>query len=334
MKKEFEFQKKFVEQIKSVFPAHISMAEELSELLNISQDSIYRRLRCQSFFTFDEVALISKKYGISLDGLLSHDSLQVSFNFNPMYDDKSNFEKYMIWFSEYLTFLSQKVGTTITYVSEDVPLFRHFKYDTLSSFKSFYWNKAVLNNPNLIGKKFHQDIISEKIREFKRKTIESYYKINSIEIWTDETLKSTLKQVEFFWETDQFESAEHAILVINDIRQMMTDLKTECENGFKDIVNQKGKFNFFVSEVMIGNNCVLIDFDDMKTPGRVFLSHNTFNSISTYNSAFANETRQWIENIKGKSILISGSAEKQRAIFFKKNNDLINALEKMILGNS
>ena len=329
MNKEFEFQEKFVLQLKAVMPAHIAIAEELSELLNLSSDSIYRRLRCQSFFTFDEVAIISKKYGISLDGFLNLDSLQVSFNFNPMYGENNNFEKYLLWFSDYLTELSRSEGTHITYVCEDVPLFRHFKYNTLSAFKSFYWNKAVLNNEKLIGKKFHKDLVSDKIIELNKKTIEAYYKINSIEVWTEETLKSTLKQVEFFWESDQFDSAEQAMIVINEIKQMLNDLKHECENGYKDFERKQGKFKFYVSEVMIGNNCVLIDFGNIAS-SRVFLSHNTFNSISTYNSAFVEETSQWMDNIKGKSILISGSAEKQRAIFFKKNAEMINSLEKLI----
>ncbi|MCC6721945.1 MAG: hypothetical protein IT243_07060 [Bacteroidia bacterium] len=334
MKNEFEFQEKLVKQIKATVPSHIAIAEELAELLNLSSDSIYRRLRCQSFFSFDEVALISKKYGISLDNFINLDSLQVLFNFNPMYDEKSNFEKYLLWFSEYLTKLAQSKETHITYVSEDVPLFRHFKYNTLSAFKSFYWNKAVLNNTSLIGKKFHQKIVSDKIIELNKKTIESYYKINSTEIWNEETLKSTLKQVEFFWESDQFESAEQALYVLNEIREMIDDLKHECENSYKDFENNQGKLNFYVSEVMIGNNCVLVDFGNEMDSSRVFLSHNTFNSISTYNSAFVLETRQWMENIKRKSILISGSAEKQRAIFFKKNYDMINSLEKIITGNT
>lgn len=99
----FQFQEKFVAQLKSLIAPNISLADELADLLNVSTDSIYRRLRCQSGFSFDEVATISKKFGVSVDGLLAVDSLQVNFNFNPMFEEKSNFGKYLKWFSDYLT---------------------------------------------------------------------------------------------------------------------------------------------------------------------------------------------------------------------------------------
>lgn len=99
----FQFQEKFVAQLKSLIAPNISLADELADLLNVSTDSIYRRLRCQSGFSFDEVATISKKFGVSVDGLLAVDSLQVNFNFNPMFEEKSNFGKYLKWFSDYFT---------------------------------------------------------------------------------------------------------------------------------------------------------------------------------------------------------------------------------------
>lgn len=328
----FQFQEKFVAQLKATVASNISLADELADLLKVSTDSIYRRLRCQSAFSFDEVAIISQKFGVSVDGLLNLDSLQVSFNFNPMYEEKSNFGKYLKWFSQYLTELANTPGTRIIYAAEDVPLFRHFNFPNLSAFKSFYWSKAVLNSEFFIGKKFNPAIVPQEIIDINKKTYDSYCQINSIEIWTEETLTSTLKQVEFFWESDLFENRDQVLLVINEIRQMMDELKSDCENSYKNNPSKRGEFMLYNSEVMIGNNCVSIEPGVSKLSERVFLGHNTFNSISTYNAAFTRETRLWMENLTKKSLQLSGTAEKQRARFFKKMDDQISVLERNVMG--
>jgi hypothetical protein len=335
MAEEFKFQEKFITQLKAVVPPNISLADELADVLKISTDSVYRRLRCQSTFSFDEVASISKHFGITLDGLLQIDSLQVSFNFNPLYDNTNNFSKYLANMSTYLHEVSLIPNSKIIYAAEDVPFFRHFNYPTLSSFKSFYWSRAVLNSANFQGKKFNPDLVPQELINLNKSTYNSYTQINSIEIWTEETLTSTLKQVEFFWESDLFENQIHAIQVVDEISQMMDDLKSECEDSYKNSLQKKGEFMLYNAEVLIGNNCVLIEPGSSKMSDQIFIGINTFNSISTYNAAFVNETKLWMENLIKKSLLLSGTAEKQRARFFKKmENQIENLRSKVSVANS
>jgi hypothetical protein len=53
-------QNNFIELLKRSAPMHISLAEELSELLQISLDSVYRRLRCETDITLTETFAICK----------------------------------------------------------------------------------------------------------------------------------------------------------------------------------------------------------------------------------------------------------------------------------
>ncbi len=331
MNAELPFQEKFVKQLKSIVPANLSLADELADLLKVSTDSVYRRLRCQSAFSFDEVAIISSKFGVSIDGLFNTDALQVTFNFNPMFESTSNFGKYLEWYAKYLTDLSKIKGARIIFAAEDVPLFRHFKYKTLSAFKSFYWSKAVLNNEFFIGKKFNPNIVPPEIIAINQQTYEAYSQIDSVEIWTEETILSTLKQVEFFWESDLFENRDQALVVIEEIREMLEELKLNCEKSSKGNDSNHGHFTLYSSEVYIGNNAVLIEPGESNLLERVFLGYNTFNNISTFNASIAKETKLWMENLIKKSLLLSGTAEKQRAKFFKKMDQHVDVLEKLVM---
>ncbi len=330
MNEVLHYQEKFLVQLKSTIDPKINLVDELTELLKVSKDTVYRRLRCQSIFSFDQVVAISNKYDVALDSFLKQDDLQVSFSFNPIYEDDLNLGKYLISLSDYISELSEINNAKVIYAAEDVPFFRHLHYPTLSAFKIYYWNRAVLNNEKFKGKKFNEGIVSDKMNEINQRTFNSYCQIISAEIWTEETLTSTLKQIEYFWEADLFETRDQVLQVIQEVQQMMDELKRECEEGYKDITNKKGEFKLFNSEVLIGNNCVLVEPGDSKLKERVFLGHNTFNSISTYNSAFCNETRLWMENLTKKSLLLSGTAEKQRAVFFKKMAGKISELSNKV----
>ena len=75
------------------------------------------------------------------------------------------------------------------------------------------------------------------------------------------------------------------------------------------------------------NNCVLVKLNELKV---VYLSHQTFNTISTSNNKYSEETEVWLNNIMRKSNLISGISEKLRYQFFKKAFKVLEDLEERI----
>lgn len=334
MSEKLPFQEKFVAQLKSIVASHINLAEELADILNISTDSVYRRLRCQSAFTIDEIGTIAEKFDIPMESIFSTTKEHVSFNFNPLYNQTNNFHAYMEWYANYLSGLASIPGTRLIYAADDVPVLRHFNFPHLAAFKAFYWSKAVLNIDYLPNQKFNLEAIPTDLAELNKKTAEAYSKLNCTEIWTNETLTSTLKQVQFYWECSFFESLNDLLLVLEDIRQMLIQMNTECEKNESENRLRIGDFMLYNSEVMIGNNCVLVEPGNSQIARRVFLGYNTFNTLSTSDSSFIDETVFWMNNLLKKSILLTGSAEKQRAIFFRQMHEKLNQLEKSILSQS
>ena len=54
-----DIQGDFFRQIKQKLPAHLSTVDEIAMLLNISQDSAYRRIRGEKPLSFDEIQLLA-----------------------------------------------------------------------------------------------------------------------------------------------------------------------------------------------------------------------------------------------------------------------------------
>lgn len=65
-----ETQQLFFNHIHAKMPQHLSFVDEVAELLNISNDSVYRRIRGKKTIGLDEIQVLCNKYQVSLDQLL------------------------------------------------------------------------------------------------------------------------------------------------------------------------------------------------------------------------------------------------------------------------
>src|SRR5215813_15338916 len=90
-----QLQTSFFKYLKDKLPSHISLVDEVAELLNISIDSAYRRIRGENTLRFDEIQLLAKHYGVSLDQFLELQSNAIIFSGSFVNRDKFDFESYL-----------------------------------------------------------------------------------------------------------------------------------------------------------------------------------------------------------------------------------------------
>ena len=83
----------FLEQIRTKLAPNLSFSDELAEILSISRDSAYRRIRGETVLSLDEVKALSSRYGVSLDNLLLPESDGVSFQLRPLNTSDFSFDK-------------------------------------------------------------------------------------------------------------------------------------------------------------------------------------------------------------------------------------------------
>lgn len=324
----------FFQQIKDRMPSQLSIADEIADLLEISNDSVYRRLRGETALTFVEIKKLCNHYKVPLDFLSGANTDAVTFAYKMIKDESPfDFENYLDGILKDLKNIQKFERKEIYYAAEDVPLFHHFQFPELSAFKIYFWLKSILNFQSFENKNFNLELLNESLINKSLEIYNTYVKIPSTEIWTDETLLSTLKQLEYSWESAYFDSKEDALLICDQISKMMAHIHKQAELGFK--INstdgiQSGNtesFKMYHSEVMIGNNSILVNTGDFQT---TYLSHNTLNYLVTRSDHFCLETENWLKNLIKKSIPISGVSEKHRNKFFRKANDYITRLREKI----
>ncbi len=327
-------QSEFLKRLKETIPANHSLVDELADLLEVSTDSAYRRIRGETALTIDEVSRICSHYRLPFDyaGVQKGKGNSVTFSYNHLSENPESFEVYMKNILNDLRRIKACETKEIIFGAEDVPLFHHFSFPKLSAFKLFYWSRSILNATNLEGKKFELAAVPENLQEIAREIYDLYLEIPSIEIWSEDTLNSTLKQVEYYWESGLFKNKKDMMDILSEISQMVKRIETQATHGSKfrgevPSASSVQNYTLYNSELMIGNNCILVTAGGSRN---TYISHNTFNAMVTTNSDFCNETENWLKNLIKKSIPISGVSEKQRFRFFKMMNDKIAKLEQKL----
>ncbi len=325
----------FMQRLKESLAPSISLVDSLADILEVSNDSAYRRLRGETALSIEEIAIICKHFKISFDAFINNAADgQVNFTYQPLIGNSDSFGNYLRSLKADLNNLTKYPDANIIYAAEDIPVFHHFEQPFLSAFKIFYWNKSFLNDKNLENQKFDASLIDPELIEIGKDIIKAYSKIPSVEIWSDDTVNSTFKQIEFYWESGIFKNKADALAICHELYNMLNRINRQAELNSKiakseNSIESANNYTLYHSDVMIGNNCVMVNAGNMKSS---YISCFSFNSMLTTNQRFCEETDFWLKNLIRKSNLISGVAEKLRYRYFKKidvlTQQLIDKIEK------
>jgi len=311
-------QQVFFQHVKDHLPAHLSLVDEVAELLNISNDSAYRRIRGEKAISFEEIRTLCSHFRISLDQLfhLANDTLLFSGKFINHVD--FDFEGYLQDLLRLIIHINSFDRRELQFMSKDLPIFYHFSYPELAAFKSFFWMKTILQSPAHGKKRFVAEDHIPLISKSCTRILEEYTKLPSQEIWNEESILATLRQIEYYKDTKTFASDQDLAEVYECLYKTIDHIEAQAELGYKFSIHGQrqvkgASFKIFVNEFILGDNTYLVHLNDSKM---VLLNHSVLNTIRTQDPYFTRSTEEHFQNIIRKSTQISGVGEKERSKFF------------------
>lgn len=322
-----ELQLSFFNRVKQCAPANLSLVDDIAELLNISNDSAYRRMRGETPLTIVELDLLCRHYKVPFETHVQHDVDSVSFSYRRLDGKEENFAGWLNNLKNDVEKIAGVKNSRIIYAADDVPIWHHFIDEEFIAFKFFYWLKCILNEERYVNSRFDISLIDPALIQTAKDLLNNYNHTHSAEIWTEDTLNSTLKQIEYFWESDFFTGKEEALRMCACVTRVLEKLQLKAERSSKLEQGHPENFQLYVSDVMVGNNTILVSIGDTKV---AYVSNNTFNFLSTGNAAFVAENEVWLNNLLKKSSLISGVSEKQRNRYFRFLHNKVEQLRQAI----
>jgi len=260
-------QAQFFNTLKTYIPAYTSLVDEVSEVLNISIDSAYRRIRGEKFLDFAEIELLCKRFNISVDKFFSTNANTILFQGKQNTYQEDSFMEWMEDVLAQLNLVNSFNEKHIYYLCKDMPPFYHYYHKELAAFKFFFWIKSILFSEHMNGKKFSiSDNFFSQFEEITRKIVKTYNLCPTTEIWNEEGINTTLRQIELYHEMGIIDNPKDTLFLYNCVKEVVDHLEKMAEAGKKFMINQaptdeSPEYKFFVNEFVLGDNTFFVELD-------------------------------------------------------------------------
>lgn len=325
-----DLQQQLFNFIKSSQP-HISLADELCDLLDISHDSAYRRIRGEKPLTLDELKRICERYRISLDQVLQLHNDSVVFHASAVNNPIFLFSDYLKGMLQQLKYLNSFKERQILYLCKDLPIWQFYLFPEIAIFKTFFWIKTLLNQAEYRHQLFSLSENSfDECLEIGRQINHEYNRIPCIELWNKESINSTLSQIQYYKDADIFKTRNDLETVVDSFEKTLDHLEQQAEKGLKFMpggsdVTYRSPLQLYINEVVMGSNTILADVDKTKI---AFIPYNVFSYMVTKDIRFNESAFDVFKTLVSRSTLISSTGEKERNKFFRLLKEKVRDLKR------
>ncbi|WP_163709178.1 hypothetical protein [Mangrovibacterium lignilyticum] len=327
-----QIQKDLFSKIKLILSPNESLVHTLSEILDLSYDSTYRRIRGEKFLGIDELIKLSNHFGLSIDNICCPDSNFITFDHHAM--DHENF-RFKDWVSMILTDLTRiKEAPTkhILYSAKDPPIYHYFVLPEIVAFKEFLWEKSVFQFPEYVDMRFSFDNTDSETLDMGKLLCKVATLIPSTEIWNENTLILTLRQIEYYWVAGLFKNKDDALNILDKAEKWILHLRNQAQLGFKYLIDGpaeglENSYTLYETELIHNDNLIVVSVANKKI---TYLAINSLNLLRTTSQKYSTNAEEFLNNLIQRSNLISHSGEKERNRFFNKHLYLLEELRKRI----
>jgi hypothetical protein len=222
-------------------------------------------------------------------------------------------------------------GVRFMLEAKDILPLHHFIIPELAAFKIFFWSKTLLRDDQS-AKKFRPEDFEGELVELAEKVSKTYIHINATEIWNTETLNSSLRQVNFIWQSGYLTGKNQALHLFERMEEMINHLEAEASYGEKFLpgnepTGNQDNFLLYHNDVLMGHNTIMVTGNGSS---QVYLNHNVINFMGTTDKTFCEYTAMTFSNLMRKSTLISVTNEKDRSRFFNHLRQVIESEMKKL----
>jgi hypothetical protein len=325
-------QKAIFEQIIPHFPNKSEAVEALAEILSLTRESVYRRLRTETLLTPDEIQLLASRFRISIDTLIQQKPPFIPFTYNLFSQPIQDLFSYAGQVYENLQFLLPLKDVQIYYATQEIPIFHYFYYPELFSFKMYIYGLTNWNLISLKGLKFSTRLLPASATDKARECVRIYCTYPTKALWTPNLVDHTLNQIEYIASVNRFDPPELALLLCDQVNQFLERARRMSELGKKFFLATEpsagnGAFELYYNELASTNNTILV-----VSPTRqlLYTTFGTPNFLATTDTNLCQHTQDWFEMIISRSTAISVHDAKERDYFFNRMQRKVDFLRKKI----
>jgi hypothetical protein len=293
-----------------------SFIQQVADVLEISYDAAYRRIQGKAKLSIEEAMQLAQKGQFSLDNILVEDlKLSALGEATPHVNSIKSMEIYL---AETIQNLSQlgKDGVRFEYSAKDIPVYHHFDASELSRFKMYVW--LQLMDPNFTETRYENFHLSLELKTYMKEINKLISRFEVCEIWNDTTVSSSLKQVDYFLTA--------GLLPLSDAKILCQDIMKLVKQRQKDLASDRYDIHYHELLIMTNNSIAY----KHGQPAAGFVTMTMLGYIKFTASNMLGRIQGYFKHQLKQSTSLSKASTKERARFFNKIEQKINALEQSL----
>ena len=308
-------------EIRKKFAKSSEMVNALADILRIEKGAVYRRLRHEVPFTFNEIALIAKELMISLDSMVGivkqnivpFQSLLPDF-ISPQEDDIQMLDYYIKFLQSINRSENSETATVVNLLPHE--LFSEFRH--LFLFYLFEWNFLHNNNKvipynqiSTLPEVYHYlDVYAMEMKKFKKTSF----------IFDSRIFQFFVNDINYVYSIRLIEK-EDILKIKDDLLSLLDYLEAIAISGqFKETGNA---VNLYISDIDIATNYACMESESIHfCMVKMFL----LSSVSSMDENTFEKMKRWIQSLIKISTLITLTNELQRVLYFEKQREIVNGL--------
>lgn len=307
-----------INAIREKLPANTNIANFLINMLHLSKEAVYRRLRGEVPFTLDEVAVMAQTLGISVDNILLGISpksrpfqLKLTEYINSTEADYHQMEEYLEILSYSRNDPDTEMGVSANMFSQNL----YFEYDSFTKYYMFKWLYQTGGIENI--RSLEEIEIPDRLRKLQKAYVkECMYIKNTFYIWDYLIFQYLINDIKSFERINYISSADVAALK----KELLAFIDKLEQLAAKGTLETGNKVQFYLSSI---NLETAYSYVETKHLNLSLVNVFTMNSVASLDLSTFIRLKKWMESLKRLSTLISESGEMQRVRFFKKQRELI-----------
>ncbi len=314
--------KNLMEVLQQKYPLRVNLANTLMDILSIEKEATYRRLRGEVPFSFSEIAIISRKMGISIDNIIGADTpksrpfhMKFTEHFEPTEKDYAILEEFV----NILRNLKNDPNSEGGEATSVLPQPLYLMHEHVSKFHLFKWKYLYENKSKNI--RFGDIVIPERLRKIQLENVMVAKYVASTSYILDNLLFTYLvndinyfKSVYMINEDDAQQIKKELFIILNELEELTVS---------GHFIDTNNKIDIYISGVNFPTCYCYIASSNVRV---TLLKAFVLNGVTSSDDKVFEELKGWMHSLKRQSILITQSAEKQRIAFFEKQRKIIESL--------
>jgi len=300
-------------KILSNIPPYTKSIDYLMQTLDISRESVYRRIRGDISFTLEEIAKLSIELGFSIDELIMKDIPSRIFLNVHTTNTQDPSDIFTIIFQRYLNdaynIKNSKDIESIMVINqiphEFIVYFSHL-------FKFSYYRWMHQNQESSLKYSYSDVTLPDDLVSLQHKAIDSLKKIRNNTIIIDSNVfLNLIQEIQYYYKRRLIDDDEF-IHLKNDLLGLVNMIENIAQTGY---YGSDTKYNFYLSSLNIDSGSRYLKFNDQ---AKSMFFVNSIEPVIVVNSNLCSMHKKWLDSMRKYATLITQSNEILQVKYFNK----------------